>query len=272
MWGASSVRMGTVAVLCTIATACGDDEAGPTPVVEVTLPPAGEPFDYQLGGSYEPADDVQVVSRDREEPSDPSRYSICYVNGFQTQPDEADRWRGNDGELLLRDDVGQPVVDPNWPDEWILDISTEANRDRLVDIVGEWIEGCADDGFEAVEIDNLDTFTRFPEDISEDDAAAYAAALVERAHDAELAIGQKNTAELLERRDELGFDFVVVERCNEYDECDLFLDEYGERTLVIEYDADAFASGCDRYPGLAVILRDRDLSTPAASGYVREVC
>lgn len=91
--------------------------------------------------------------RDREEsPAKPKDgqpiYNICYVNGFQTQPHTDSQvrnelykiywnfqhainlltlcekvWEANP-DLILRDASGKPVIDPNWPDERILDITT----------------------------------------------------------------------------------------------------------------------------------------------------
>ncbi len=59
----------------------------------VTLPPAGGVADYQLGGAYPPAANVQIVTRDRTEKASPRRYSICYVNSFQTQPGTLRWWK-----------------------------------------------------------------------------------------------------------------------------------------------------------------------------------
>jgi hypothetical protein len=93
---------------------------------------------------------------------------------------------------------------------------TSSKRQQLTEIIGAWIDGCVDAGFQAVEIDNLDTFTRFPGLLDEDDAVRFAQLLSARAHSAGAAIGQKNTVELVDRRAETGFDFAVVEQCNEF--------------------------------------------------------
>ncbi len=39
----------------------------------------------------------------------------------------------------------------------------------------------------------------------------------------------------LDRRAELGTDFVVTEECNRYRECDVYVGAYGDDVLVIEY-------------------------------------
>ena len=52
------------------------------------------------------------------------------------------------------------MVDPGWPDEWLLDISTAPKRRAITRIMDRWIRGCARDGYDAVEFDNLDSWTR----------------------------------------------------------------------------------------------------------------
>ncbi len=104
-------------------------------------PPAGI-ADYQLGGAYAPAAEVQIVVRDRTDPPARGRYSICYVNAFQTQPGSDPWWKKQHPELLLRDpSTGRLVRDPGWPDEILLDIRTSAKRAALATVVGAWFDG-----------------------------------------------------------------------------------------------------------------------------------
>lgn len=227
------------------------------------LPSTGR-VDYQLGGAWTPPDDVTVVARDSTEPPLEGVYSICYLNGFQTQPQQAELWLGEHPSLLLRDEDGAPIVDENWPDEMALDTSTPQNRQQLASIIGEWISGCRADGYQAVEFDNLDSYSRF-EGLTLDDNVALATALVAHAHSLGLAAGQKNTAELGTRgRDEIGFDFVVSEECFVYDECALYREVYGNQFIDIEYqryepgELDGLCADPD-VPVL-MIVRDRDLS------------
>ena len=95
------------------------------------LPVAGSGFDYQLGGGYEPAADVAIVARDSTDEPAPDLYNICYVNGFQTQPGEGEAWLAENPELVLHDAAGEPVADPAWPDEYLLDTSTDGKRDGI---------------------------------------------------------------------------------------------------------------------------------------------
>ncbi|WP_435747148.1 endo alpha-1,4 polygalactosaminidase [Microbacterium sp. PMB16] len=240
---------------------------------EWALPPAGTGVDYQLGGAYEPAAGVGVVGRDRAAEPAPGIYSVCYVNGFQTQPGELETW---DAALLLHRD-GEVVFDPDWPDEALLDTSTADRRERIAAVVVPWIEGCADAGFDAVEFDNLDTYTRSDGALSLDDNLALATAFVDAAHDAGLAAGQKNSAEdAAVLHDDAGFDFAVTEECAVYEECEAYTEVYGEAVIDIEYADElprSFAEMCaDERSPASMVLRDRDLLTPADEGYVFEAC
>src|SRR5690606_31306717 len=175
------------AVLAGCSAPAATEAGGAAPVPEQ----AG--FDYQIGGAYPPPPGVGLVIRDRAaEPAD-GAYSVCYVNGFQTQEAATARWRADHPELLLTED-GEPVMDTDR-NEQLFDVSTGANRTALAETVGAWIEGCAADGFDAVEIDNLDSPLRSRGLLTEDDALAYAGLLIERAHAAGLAAGQKNAVE-----------------------------------------------------------------------------
>ncbi len=239
---------------------------------DLVLPEANAAFDYQLGGAYDPPAGVQIVSRDRGDAPAPGLYGICYVNGFQTQPGEAGFWLDDHPELVLRDTNGDPVIDPDWPDEMLLDITTDANRTAIAAIVGGWIDGCAAAGYAAVEIDNLDTYSRSSGRIATTDAIATAALFSARAHANGLAIAQKNSLEIIDHHDEMGFDFAVAEECDAFDECDGYTAAYGDRVFVIEYDDASFATGCADFPQLSIVRRDRELTMPGDVAYVFDGC
>lgn len=238
----------------------------------VTLPPANADFDYQLGGAYPPAAGVRVLSRDRTAAPAAGLYNICYVNGFQTQPGERSWWESNHAALVLRDASGRPVIDPAWPDEDILDISSADKRSQIVAIVDGWIDGCAAAGFQAIEVDNLDTYTRFPA-LRESDAVTVIRALADHAHALGLAAGQKNTSELLPRRGDTALDFAIVEQCSQTDgECARFIAAYGTQVYLIEYDRAGFEADCQSSPQISIVLRDLEVTAPGSSTYVRDAC
>src|SRR3954468_22116986 len=94
----STARRLPAAAIAVIVLALGgcagatDTPPASDPSGEWSMPPAGAVPDYQLGGVYEPADGVAIVGRDRAADPAPGIYSVCYVNGFQTQPGELDTW------------------------------------------------------------------------------------------------------------------------------------------------------------------------------------
>ena len=244
-----------------------DSGSGATP----TLPPSNARVDYQLGGAYPLPAGVVIVSRDREAAPAAGAYSICYVNGFQIQPNEEASWLADHPDLILRDANGAPVIDADW-NEMLIDITTPAKRAAVGAIVGSWIDGCAAAGFNALEIDNLDTYSRSGGRISEENAVAMMRLFSDAAHARGLAVAQKNSAELVARKTELGTDFVVVEECNRYQECGNFTAAYGDHVIVIEYRRVDFDAGCIAFPGLSIVLRDLQLVTPTTAGYVFDGC
>ncbi|HEY1277765.1 MAG TPA: endo alpha-1,4 polygalactosaminidase [Thermoleophilaceae bacterium] len=247
-------------------------------------PPANAVFDYQIGGDYPLPPGVTVVSRDwfaGSAAADPV-YSICYVNAFQTQadergvnrPDERSNWPR--GLVLTR--LGD---DPNWGGEYLVDIRSRAKRRRAAAWVRQMVAGCAGKGFEAVEYDNLDSWTRFDDTPLEGrvpfgkrQALAYARLLARLAHRRGLAVAQKNTADITRpQAHHVGFDFAIAEECSRYRECDRYGHVYGDHVIEIEYRRKDFRFAC-RTVGrrISVVLRDVEVSTPGTRGYVYDAC
>ncbi|MFE2042168.1 endo alpha-1,4 polygalactosaminidase [Streptomyces sp. NPDC059477] len=238
----------------------------------VTLPTPGIGFDYQIGGAYPPPKGVGAVSRDRSAKPAPGLYNICYVNAFQAQADATGWWQEHHPDLLLRTTGGALVIDENW-DEVLFDISTPAKRERLAGIVGEWFDGCADSGYQAIEADNLDSHERSKGLLTAADDFAFAELLIARAHAAGLAMGQKNAAELAARGRALGFDFAVAEECGQYDECAAYARAYDDRVFVIEYERAGLTTACGTWGDrLSVVLRDLDVTPPGTPGHERRTC
>ncbi len=222
----------------------------------VSLPPTGTDWDYQLGGARPVPQHVGIVERDRRAKPAVGAYDICYVNGFQTQADEKRFWHRH-WSLVLQDG-GKPVVDSVWG-EWLLDIRTAAKRTALARIMGRWTRGCADAGFDAVEYDNLDSFSRSHHLLTRAEAKAFAALLVAKAHVHGLAAGQKNWAEWDGAA--AGYDFAIAEQCAQYHECGSYVASYGHRVLDVEYRDRAFRRACRRWgDSISVVRRDVDLT------------
>jgi hypothetical protein len=222
----------------------------------VSLPPTGTDWDYQLGGARSVPHHVGIVERDRLAKPVPGKYDICYVNGYQTQVEQKRFWHRH-WSLVLKD-AGRPVKDSVWG-EWLLDTRTAAKRHALVAIIGGWTDRCARDGFDAVEYDNLDSFSRSHHLLTRGDNRRFAAALVKRAHADGLAAAQKNWAEW--DGTAVGFDFAIAEQCGQYRECASYTQSYGDHVLAVEYAAKAFRWTCQHFGGrIAVVRRDVDLT------------
>jgi hypothetical protein len=247
-------------------------------------PPVDAGFDYQIGGDYPLPPGVEVVSRDWFAGSAPEGvYAICYVNAFQTQADEAGIERPDERSSWPADLVlGELGDDPGWGGEYLVDISTPDKRVRAAAWVEPMIETCRARGFEAVELDNLDSWTRFRGTPVADrvpfgrsDAVAYAEILVHMAHERGLAAARKNTPQLhaAASRERIGFDFAIAEECGRWRECAAYRRVFGRDVIVIEYRARDFRRTCRRHGDeLAVVLRDVGVTTPGSRTYVYRGC
>lgn len=262
--------------LAATETVTGATGPGSTAGSRVEPPPVHAQVDYQIGGAYPPPAAVGVITRDRREKPVPGRYSICYVNAFQTQPEERPFWDGHPG-LLLRDEADQVIEDPKWPGEIVLDTSTAQKRTELAAIMSGWISDCAAKGFRAVEADNLDSASRSGGPLTDQDNLALATSLARTAHGLGLAIGQKNAADLgVAAREQARFDFAVTEECQVYNECARYTGVYGPNVIEIEYTdngTEAFEQAC-RAQGqqISVLLRDRNVVPAGSPGYVYRWC
>jgi glycosyl hydrolase family 114 len=273
------VGRASLAVLCTLMVAL-------PAAADWTLPPANSKFDYQIGGDYPLPAGVRVVSRDWFAGTAPAgAYGICYVNAFQTQanepdvdrPDEKDNWPADLVLTALGDD-------PNWDGEYLIDLSTAEKRTAAAAWVKQMTQTCADKGFQAVEFDNLDSWTRFQDSpvaaqppFGRAEAVTYAALLVADAHAAGLAAAQKNTAELsaAEARTQIGFDFAIAEECGRWKECGRYRANYGNLVYVIEYRRKDFKKDCQNKKlrkRLSIVLRDLNVTQPGSGTYVYRAC
>ncbi|GAA2268741.1 endo alpha-1,4 polygalactosaminidase [Kitasatospora cystarginea] len=236
---------------------------------KVSLPPVHAGFDYQIGDPYTPPPGVAIVSRDHTASPAAGMYNVCYVNAFQAQPDEQGQWPA---DLLLHDAHGQVVVDSDW-NEALLDISTTDRRARVAARVDQWIDECAGKGFNAVELDNYDSYTRSNGTLTAADAEAFITLPAAHAHARGLAVGQKNSADLAGDRSRTHLDFAVAEECAEYDECGTYASAFADHVLVIEYTDQGLRSACSAFGSrLSIVRRDKGVTAPDHNDYVRRTC
>lgn len=251
------VRILLVAMTAVLLLLVGSPVVAATASAQPADPlPSSTDVDYQLGGVRTVPDSVGIVVRDRKAKPLPGRYNVCYVNAFQTQPEDRGWWRRHHPNLILKKN-GRPVSDTVWH-EWLFDVRTEKKRTRLARVVGQWIGGCADDGFDAVEFDNLDSFTRSRSMIERRGTLAFAERLNEVAESHGLPSAQKNLAQYDGTR--IGFDFAIAEECGAYEECVDYERSYGDQVIAVEYRNADFRFTCrqfgDQWP---VVRRDRAL-------------
>jgi hypothetical protein len=257
------------AVTAAALTASGSVAMAGTSAAAVTLPPLAAAWDYQIGGAYTPPSGVKIVSRDNADPAASGLYNICYINAFQVNPGLDGEWSG---DLLLRDANGNKVVDPDWK-ETLLDIRTADKRTRVAAKIGGIIDSCAAKGFQAVEPDNYDSYSRSKNLISTTQAQDYIKLLSSHAHAKGLAIAQKNTAELAGNRVANGLDFAVVEECGHYTECDAYTGPFGNRVVDVEYTNSGLSKACASWQGkIGIVQRDEGVVPAGAGGYVRRTC
>ncbi|GAA1665995.1 endo alpha-1,4 polygalactosaminidase [Fodinicola feengrottensis] len=254
----------------------------------VTLPPAHGQFDYQIGGAYPPAASVAIVDRDRTSTPVAGKYNICYINALQTQPDgdnppaEPDYgtvswWVKYHNDLVLKDSKGKPVIDTDWK-EALLDVSTDAKRQSILTIEEGWIDGCQTSGFQAIEPDNLDSYSRSGGRLTFAQDKAFMVLFVPYAHTKGLAVAQKNTNSEFGTtgKTEVGFNFAIAEECGFYDECGDYAAAYGNNYIEIEYtdeSAKKFKAACtDHGATVSIIRRDRNVVPKGDPAYHYELC
>ena len=170
-----------------------------------------------------------IVARDSSEQPAPGRYSICYVNGFQTQP--GDQWPDT---LVLHDASGSDVADRGWPDERILDISTPAKRAAIVEALAPTVHRCAVRGVPGGRV--RQSRLVYGSNGAFDLAAAGPRDTAGRTGTGRNSLRDRRTPELGRRGPaDIGFDFAVAEECRRFDECTAYTDVYGDYVIDIRY-------------------------------------
>ena len=212
------------------------------------------PFDLSLDVKWYNLDPDNHAKADLDALRARGVHLICYVSvgtWEEWRQDALDFPAGVKGQIL-----------EDWQDEKWLDIR---RRDLLVPIMAARFEKCAEQGFEAVEPDNINLHnndTGFG--ITRDDSLAYLRDLAAVARGLGLAIGQKNAPDLA---GELApdFDFMIAEECFKWGWCGETAPYLarGKPVLAAEYIETGidFSAACAqaRQLGIEMIIKSYDL-------------
>lgn len=226
------------------------------------VPGVGASWQYQLQGRVDATIDAQIYVVDLfdvdaalvDELHRAGRNAVCYVNVGAYEKWRPDAWR------FPPDVIGERLT--SWRGEAWLDIR---RLDVLEPIMAARLDLCRDNGFDAVDPDNLDGFrqdTGFP--LTPEHQLRFNRMIARLAHERWLAVGLKND---LEQVGELvgDFDFAVNESCVDLGECELLRPfvAAGKAVLHVEYDLPTHAF-CDVTAslGFSSIRKPRDLSAP----------
>lgn len=209
-------------------------------VAEVKAPLPGHSWHWQLSGAIDPNHEVDVYDIDLDAANSGlvdglhsrSVIAICYISAGSWE-----NWR-SDADVYPAEILGTPLA--GWPDERWVDI-------RRIDVVGPILEArldrCAALGFDGVEWDNVDGWqnpTGFP--LTADDQLVFNRFVAEAAHARGLSVGLKNDLDQAVALEPY-FDWLLVEECVRYDECDKaapFVDA-GKAVFHVEYEGDSEA-------------------------------
>jgi hypothetical protein len=199
---------------------------------DIANPPASD-WNWQLNGDLNMSVDAEVwdidlfdsTAEDIAALHDNGKYVICYFSAGSIED-----WRPDVGGIE-DSAIGLPLDD--WPGERWLDVRARS----VIEMLSKRIEMASSKDCDAVEPDNVDGFgneTGFS--LTSNDQIEFNMAIAEKAHSRRLAVGLKNSFNIVEQLVSF-FDFAVTEQCHEYDECELvgpFL-EQGKPVFNAEY-------------------------------------
>ncbi len=261
--------MGVTAALAALLVGCGNPSTSPTahqsnegPAQTAQSswwhPEVGDTWQVQLSGGLDLSadadiyvvDGVDAPQSDLDKARANGANTVCYLNGGAWED-----WRDD------ADDFPDAVIGKDldgWPNEKWLDIR---DLETLLPLMAQRMDACRDRGFVAVDVDNVDGYdndTGFP--LNDKDQLAYISALVDLAHDRDLAFGLKNSVGLVGALAGQ-VDFAVNEQCHEFNECsayDSFL-AAGKPVVVIEYTGNREEICRDVPSGMHILFKDLDL-------------
>jgi hypothetical protein len=220
------VSAALLAVLC-VAPACS--------AARRWVPPPDTTWQWQLSGALDLSVRARMFDLDLFDTSSRTvarlhargRRAVCYLDAGTWEPGRPD------GRAFPAAVIGRPVE--GWPRERWLDVR---RLDVLGPILARRLDLCRAKGFDGVEADNVDGYandTGFP--LTAADQLAFNRFLARGAHARGLSIGLKNDLGQAAALEPF-FDWVLVEQCFQYDECDRLRPfvRAGKAVFVVEYD------------------------------------
>ena len=177
-------------------------------------------------------------------------YAVCYFNAgaFEAWRSDASRYPP---QLLGRSMAG-------WPRERWVDIR---RLDELMPILEQRMDLCRSKGFQAIDPDNVDGWahdTGF--ELTRTDSVRLVRALAQAAHARGLAIGLKNSIEIIGDVVDT-VDFAVNEQCIAHGECAAYLPflDRGKAVLHVEYEGSEETVCAARPDGFSTVIKDQAL-------------
>ena len=166
--------------------------------------------------------------------------------------------------------IGWSTQDPAAPDERFLDLRA-ASRDAWAPLVWKRLDLARDLGCDGVEADRNDSITSNPGwTMAPAEQTSWYAEVAAQAHARGLSVGMKNGTTLPGQVDALAddFDWLLVERCGEYDDCDVTRPFIQAGKAVLAVDFDTSAEGITQP---AATLCTRQQSAQVVDGLVKDV-
>jgi hypothetical protein len=230
----------------------------------VWTPTPGTTWQWQLSGEIDRSFDVAMYDVDLfdtpvaaiEALAADGRTVVCYFSAGSHES-----WRV-DADAFPVETIGMPL--DGWPGERWLDVR---RLDLLAPILEARLDLARDKGCDGVEPDNVDGYSNESGFLLEGaDQLAFNRWLAAAAHERGLSVGLKNDLDQVPALvDE--FDWLLVEQCVEFDECEL-TDPFvaaGKAVFVAEYSVDADVACAEAAQWeLSLILKDVDLSARVA--------
>lgn len=147
-------------------------------------------------------------------------------------------------------------------------------QDILLPIQFARFQVCAQQKYQAVEIDNLDGWQNNPGfPLTEAECISYDLANAAMVHSLGMAVIQKNIPENAAQVQPY-FDFALDEQCYQYSECSYFSVYTANNKAVFDVEYTPKAPNCSNAASLFINAQERDLNlnTPTSSGYFYSPC